>query len=515
MPKNPASYPIHFPASFYKQVSIDVHKNMFGNIQVNTVYDLETIDNVMALEDTTNDATRTVWQFGSAEPRAYNKSDVPITDNMRADAQLNGIELTTNDARALIAFNSSIDKVGFQGGIFNIGSVMLKDLLQRLKLQMNEFEFEAILTVTKDGKGNLLVTNSLTAPISLVSLFVLSLENGLYKLNLQSEKISNNPNFMERQVLPKVNDVITKEEELAIEDLFLIVPFLGDVAIRKQFDKRVKDFAPDMKLAASQYITLCYENDAVLCEKILNALKLPKYIAGLEPAVVLPVTPPPLVTVTDKAVVQTVVPDLLPTHLELDPLTKFEVANKNLISLIEDSKIDEELRDQASDLHTAIMSLSERQRKKNLPLLTKVMEGASNVITLPSEESIAQYRALMAPIINNKWRKIAIAMAAVIIGAAVIAVSTALAVASFGATSVLSAIGIYIGASVLIKASTIASGAIGLVLLAGGLALAHDRALKNVTSASTPFWQQPSPRKVPEVKPGNMAQVAPFAPSPK
>jgi hypothetical protein len=78
-----------------------------------------------------------------------------------------------------------------------------------------------------------------------------------------------------------------------------------------------------------------------------------------------------------------------------------------------------------------------------------------------------------------------------LLGAALVVVATAVAVASFGATSLLTSWGLIIGSSILVKALSIAVGVGGACTLTGGFLLANDRPLAGLAAHSSSLWRSP------------------------
>jgi hypothetical protein len=512
MPKPTIKLP--FPLGFYTQVSIDVYKNMFGNITL-VPYDANDIDTVIKHEDTRADIFRTLWKFSNdTADKGKSYGDDALVANeyediyslMQIDAKLYGLgDLSREDIRALIALNCSVDKTFLQGGIFQIASLFFKEFLNHLGLTYSQRNVDELLQVSLDQNNNLLITKSTAAAelfdykaedgrtlIKQDNAFSLVSSDGVYTLAPhQDNNVEFDAEFYQEYVMPRASKKLAAATKLEALHLFMFVPFLADENFRKQFDKKLQSQSDEFKETARYYIGLCFANDVELRNNITEALKLAEFPVET----VSPEQSDKPAEQTEDVVEETHSTEPTQLQVEVGDLVKLTVddlyknAQDELISVVSNTSYPEAQRDNGGQILAAIANLSDAEKKKNLLLLTKVMNGAANVIKSPTEENINAYQALMVPVINNKWRKLAIGMAAIVLSAAIITISTAIAVASFGATSLLSAWGIYVGTSLLVKAISITAGAVGLGMIAGGMILANDRSLKKVTAATSMFWQ--------------------------
>jgi hypothetical protein len=136
---------------------------------------------------------------------------------------------------------------------------------------------------------------------------------------------------------------------------------------------------------------------------------------------------------------------------------------------------------------------------KHKPMLTQLIRHSRLLIETPMDDAnLSACVNLIQPLRNASLLHLTLAFVAMITGAALIAVCTAVAVASFGATTLLSSWGITVGTTMLTKGLAIAGAAVGLSLLTGGLYFSTHQPLKqiiyaanSITNNATKFWRSP------------------------
>jgi hypothetical protein len=118
----------------------------------------------------------------------------------------------------------------------------------------------------------------------------------------------------------------------------------------------------------------------------------------------------------------------------------------------------------AIQLQTAINALS--AAKITQPLLTEVLRTANIALTAPEDaDNLQAAQKLVAQLNRERYYKIALAIAAVITGAAIAVVAFGIAL---GSVAITGAIGIQVGTDILTKAIATVCGLAGLGLMAGG-----------------------------------------------
>jgi hypothetical protein len=169
---------------------------------------------------------------------------------------------------------------------------------------------------------------------------------------------------------------------------------------------------------------------------------------------------------------------------------EFTSAITNLKLISQKQTVPEVSRYAAQAVLAAIEDLSPVQQDKNKILLTEILQRTAKAITSPADtDNLQQYRALMLPVRNKNWGKLAAGMGLVLVGVALAAISITVAIASFGATSLLSGWGIAVGTSIVTHALAIAGAALGFSAIPCGGVLAEDRPFKKVMAATSLFWQ--------------------------
>jgi hypothetical protein len=173
-------------------------------------------------------------------------------------------------------------------------------------------------------------------------------------------------------------------------------------------------------------------------------------------------------------------------------MNAFQAAKDRLTLIIANENYNLQNRLTAQSILDDIINIPQRVENNNLVLLTSVLERTATAVTNPEDAyNLKKFQELLRPVKIRNWLKLAAGMASMLLGAALVVVAVAVAVASFGATSLLSSWGLAIGSSILVKALSIAVGAGGASILTGGLLLANDRPMAKLLAHSSCLWRTP------------------------
>ncbi|MES2217686.1 MAG: hypothetical protein V4501_04665, partial [Pseudomonadota bacterium] len=165
----------------------------------------------------------------------------------------------------------------------------------------------------------------------------------------------------------------------------------------------------------------------------------------------------------------------------------FTLHHNNLNKIIAATIFDARQIESCKKLEAAISALTPQQLEQSQLLLIDVIKCANIAVVDPiNAPNLTKAQELVAPLNRARHCKIALALTAIITGAAILLLSTALTVAAFTGVSVL---GLEAGTSILAKAIYIGCGFLGLSLTLAGPRLFSQTPLNRVVEASTEITQ--------------------------
>jgi pimeloyl-ACP methyl ester carboxylesterase len=189
-------------------------------------------------------------------------------------------------------------------------------------------------------------------------------------------------------------------------------------------------------------------------------------------------------------------------YFEKDATTHLKIINELALTpyQLEKARLERILHDDAHHLQRepALQLLIEMERlspaakKMHLPVLTEILQRTSRAIKNPERaDNLQRYEQIIRTHNENNMQNVIKAMVYVVAGVAMIAISTAIAVASFGAATLPSILGVMLGVGLLAKALAIVNIAFAVGMVAkGSHGLANKESpINKVAEKTARFWQ--------------------------
>jgi hypothetical protein len=510
-------------------------------------YDMSRIESILTDAVTRKEINRIFLKFGNEDKKgqifgeADDSPDVIFKLVQAATARYN-MQLTMEQIKVIYALHCSIGGEIQQGGIFRTLDVLCNHLFATIDIPVFEDEKSNKMRVQIDKQDeHLLATYQVkinkvakyTPPSHLffpnktllkknISFVIttLSSENNLYFNLVSQEKLNDcmiDKDLLEIGMVPAALTMLEKIKEFKAED-FILVPLLINEKFRNEFCKKLRSQKVEIKKLAIEFIEACFSNDLDMKNVLMAKREIQQAVIDKGRREEVVKAPPPVVSapaeIKIEAVTQNqvapvievtaeekVTPTAPPKNIQDVLSGEFTSAVAELTLISQTHTIPQDQRDAAQAVIAAIKALSPKEKAKNSILLTDILQRTAGAITDPADtKNLQQYRALMLPVRNKNWCQLASGMGLVLLGVAVAAISIAVALASFGATSVFSSWGIALGTSVMTQAISITGAALGLSAIPGGAIVAHHRPLKKVITAASFFWQPEKGIKLHEAK---------------
>jgi hypothetical protein len=272
-----------------------------------------------------------------------------------------------------------------------------------------------------------------------------------------------------------------KMNKFSMMDL-LHIPFMVDRKFSSVFCEKLAQDTQEMMNTAIEFIDACFINDMEMRNIIAAQLAMNdvRFKQIIKPQV--KINPPVAVEKTSLIIlndVGTMTDIIKPVGIKTLLSDAFNSALERLNHLILDPDYDKNLRDYADTVITAVKNLSDKDCSRNLVLLTEVLERTALAIIAPQDsDNLKHFQALIKPVRNKNWGKLAAGITMMLIGAAFITVAILFSASTFGVPAMLGAGGVIAG---------------GAALISSGIAIAVDTPLKQITVSTAPFWNKPKP----------------------
>ena len=176
-------------------------------------------------------------------------------------------------------------------------------------------------------------------------------------------------------------------------------------------------------------------------------------------------------------------------------LSPFQLEKERLERVLHDEAHHEQ-REPGIKLLIEIENLSPTVKKAHSPMLTEIMQRTSRAIQDPYDvDNLERYKEIINTHQQENMRRVAKAMLYVIAGVAMVAISTAIAVASFGAATLPGVLGIMLGVGLLAKAAAIVNTVLAIGMVASGSHNLSNRQspVHKVTGKAQVFFQENNP----------------------
>ena len=177
----------------------------------------------------------------------------------------------------------------------------------------------------------------------------------------------------------------------------------------------------------------------------------------------------------------------------LSPAQKYAREFEMLVNLESKVSYETTLDKHIKSIVEAIKNLTANEVTENQAMLTEVMASSRKAVLDPHDQpNLNNLNALIKPLQRKNLARLAAAVSLLVIGVGLAVVATAVAVASFGGTHLLSAWGIAVAHNTLTKALALAGSVVGSGLTVGGLALFSSHPLKKILSSADAIALQAS-----------------------
>ncbi len=453
------------------------------NSLTDVAYNQELVDKLFKNPKVLTDIHRLDVRFGQHGERvSYTDSD-NIEDyfaRLQAEALKQGTILSLEQVKVIAGYLNSAHGVWLQQGITSIPFGALKGLLSahsvmfgndskddvyyRITLRNNKIHITHVFY----AKEVYLPTIDPNAPpinydnrplIKKKHEYVITETDGLFNLEYINNKndVRVDKEFYKNNLLPAIRLSMQNRDEINVPynknevvfEIYSYVPFLTDRKLAKDFFAFITRpivGSPGYYLSAAEkidlaevYISSCYMDYPAKRHKLLRQL----YSAELR-------------------------------------------------MLIADERYDLFTRSAAANVLTHVIELPDYLKNDKGAELAEIVQRTTLSIRDPlNDENASRYGELMKKMKKPTWgKKIAAAML-LVTGLTIITASVMMAIATFGGSSVLSAIGISMATTVIAKALTITTGVAGVALATSGAWYGNRHPFKKLFKASFPFWNPP------------------------
>ena len=149
-------------------------------------------------------------------------------------------------------------------------------------------------------------------------------------------------------------------------------------------------------------------------------------------------------------------------------------------------------------LKNELDKLNENEKAKHLVMLNNILDCTDMAVNDPGNETnLNECKLLIGPLRRESLTHLALALGLVVLGALITTACVAIAVASFGGTTLLSSWGITVATTALTKGLSIAGSVLGLGMMGGGLYWSTHQPFKKIIAAAdtisnkaVSFWKQ-------------------------
>jgi hypothetical protein len=461
-------------------------------------YNNHTIETVVNQPTAVVDIGRVRFRFGDDEEgMVYGQEDklvMPevIINGICKASEKDKVNLSRSEARAILAYYSSIGGEYQQGGIFRVAEILyslifnsinqgvgekktlglrIKRIDENLELTFQEEIYRFSNTVEK-GKWHIKKDPLFKTTSSYLMTHRLTDKDSLYKI-FPLEK-SDNRLIAENVWLDMVSVVLLKLEKkrkFSFEEL-LLIPFISDQTVRDLFCKKLALQTDEIKTQAVRLIEACFTNDMVIKNTILSRPEVEDINAQ----------PPITLKAKTKEVSFQVEEKKEKVVINIALLKTYQDELAELTNIVQNRTYDKTLRGYADSVLQAVKGLTENERKQNMLLLTEVLQRTTIAITQPDNaDNLKQFEALIKPLANRNFIKLVAAVTLVVAGAAIVSLVTGLAASAIAAPTLL----------------TMGLIGLGMNIAVGGFALIASMQLNQVSSSTTPFWR---PKKISQIK---------------
>ena len=422
------------------------------------------------------------------EPKFYSsfkENEAAFYQEIITDAAKAQIALSVNEIQAFYAFSNSIGAQIIQAGVFGASERVSNYFAVAMGLKptkTDETRRESYLQVKKESDKIQIIYSWQIAdddrqeefdshPVAIKSYNTYSLaedDEGSFTVTvLEDEQLCLFDSALWMTVLIPNGLAQLKNSSLTDKDFFILLPLLTEISFRAKFFEKLIQQPIGMQLKVFEYIDIYCGSDANLNQSIRKdySMACNKYMKSASSLVGAQCSLEALLT------------------QKLVPESQVEA----VITLIE-----------------SINALSPAMKAKNHDLLAIILTRSTLAISCPHDaDNMQQYQALIRSTEQARLIKVAVAITMIVASVALMAFSIVAAVASFGASSVLSGLGVFIGMNAISQSLTILSAVAAMSGAVYSATMLPGHGLPQVTNAAKAFgsfWQAPK-EKAAEVSP--------------
>jgi hypothetical protein len=449
------------------------------NSGTDIAYTPQLVDELFKNNKVLTDIHRLDVRFGKNGERVSYSSATTVDEYfqlLQAEAEKQATHLSLDQIKVLAGYLNSAHGVWLQQGITSLPFGALKGILLTHNILFGNDSKDDVYYRISVRNNKIHITHVFYAKEAFISYlstpvnydnrplikkkheYVITETAGLYTLEYINNKsdVRIDKEFYKKDLLPAVRislrnqkDIQLVEDNDVVFEIYSYVPFLSDPKLAKMFFAFITKpviGTPGNYLSAAEkiqlsqkYISTCYLDYPTKKNKLLKQL----YCAELK-------------------------------------------------TVIDDERYDKFKREAAALLLTRVNELPVYIQKEENATLAEVVKRTTQSIRKPHDVSnINHYGIMMEKMRKVSWgKKIAAAMM-VVLGLTVITVSVLTAVASFGGSSVLSAVGIAVATNIIAQSLSILCGTAGVALATGGTILGRYHPFKKLYKATFPFWNPP------------------------
>jgi hypothetical protein len=423
---------------------------------------------------------QTFFPFSSEHPEEYFKA-------IQKRSEKDNVNLTLDEVKILVGYMVSESGTWLQHGAFGVPYITLNTFMMNFGLHFVKDDDARSYEINKKN-GKIIVTvrfqinsvNSVTGDktinyhntilIKQKNVFeIFPTANGYdYACVTDPKSVLVNKDFWDNELMSTVNSRLNSLTQNELErlcpfDIISFIPFTKEISIAAILFKKMMQ-KPVIKISITANKDTSKEKN-----KLFD----------------------PFTSIADKIAF---IEECIETCFVDSPAKKkkilFQLRKAELESVIDNSNYNTEQRVEAEKILTQISVLDIETLNSNIKPLTNVLVATTDAIRRPMNiDAQLNCQTSAEALMRSSWGKRIGSAMLIFLGVTILAASVIAAVASFGATSVLSSIGVAIATNCMMQSLTITGAIAGASILGGGLVYANDKPLKKIYNSTLPFWK--------------------------